>query len=73
MMVFGFLMLLIFTGRMITIALVVGGVLLSNNSPLPGIFRPGKEKTAIELLEERYVRGEIDRKEFEKMRAEIGG
>ncbi len=34
--------------------------------------RPGRSR-AIEILEERYARGEIDREEFEARRRDLGG
>jgi uncharacterized membrane protein len=71
MMGFGFLIFVIVAGVVIAAALGVGKLLLSNNSSLSNIFSTSTRKTSREILEERFVRGEINRKEFELMKAEI--
>ena len=41
---------------------------------LVGLFRPSTprpDRRAVEILEERFARGEIDRDEFEARRAEL--
>ncbi|MDP2833338.1 MAG: SHOCT domain-containing protein [Pseudomonadota bacterium] len=32
-----------------------------------------QDKTALEILEARYARGEIDREDYQKRRADLGG
>ncbi|MBU0499129.1 MAG: SHOCT domain-containing protein [Gammaproteobacteria bacterium] len=36
-----------------------------------GREKPGKERTALEILEARYARGEIDRDEFEQKKRDL--
>lgn len=33
----------------------------------------GRGETAIQILDKRYARGEINREEFERMKREVGG
>lgn len=72
MMGFGFVIFLIFAGVVVLAALGIGKLLLSNNSSLSNIFSTSNRKTSREILEERYVRGEINREEFELIKKEIG-
>ena len=71
MMGFGFVIFLIFAGVIVLAALGLGKLLLSNNSSLSNIFSTSNRKTSREILEERYVRGEINREEFELIKKEI--
>lgn len=49
--------------------LVIGGVWLL--ARLIGEGTGGRHKTALEILEERYARGEIDKAEYEQRRADL--
>lgn len=71
MMGFGFLIFIVIVGVVITVALGVGKLLLSNNTSLSNIFSASNMKTSREILEERFVRGEINREEFNALKAEI--
>ncbi|MCL7453084.1 MAG: SHOCT domain-containing protein [Anaerolineae bacterium] len=54
------------------IAAVVWFVGQSSRSPREGSGQePRRESEALEILRQRYARGEIDREEFERMREEI--
>ena len=71
MMGFGFLIFLIFAGVVVVAALGLGRVLLSSETSLSNIFSGSKKRTSREILEERFVQGEISREEFEIMKTEI--
>jgi putative membrane protein len=71
MMGFGLIIFLLFAGVIVVIALGLGKVLLSNTSSLSGIFSGSNKRTSREILEERFVKGEITREEFELMKKEI--
>ena len=71
MMGFGFVIFLIFAGVIVLAALGLGKLLLSNNSSLSNIFSTSNRKTSREILEERFVRGDISREEFELIKKEI--
>lgn len=72
MMGFGFLIFLVFAGVIIVVAIAIGKLLFTNDTSLANIFNAsaGKKKSR-EILEERYVKGEITREEFEIMKKEI--
>lgn len=71
MMGFGLLTFLIFAGVIVAAALGLGKVLLSGDSSLSNMFYAKNEKSSRDILEERFVRGEITREEFNLMKQEI--
>lgn len=73
MMGFGFIWILIVWGVIIAAAIWLGKALLNRGGDLGGILAGGGNKSAIEILENRYARGEITREEFENMKKDITG
>ena len=71
MMGFGLLTFLIFAGVVVVAALGLGRVLLSSDTSISNIFSGSKNRSSREILEERFVRGEISREEFELMKKDI--
>jgi len=71
MMGFGFVLFFIIAGVVIVSALGIGKLLLSGDTSLSNIFNASNKKTSREILEERFVRGEISREEFNALKAEI--
>ena len=71
MMGFGFLFFAFFAIVVIAVALGFGKFIISNNSPLANIFSTNRKNTPGEVLEGRYVRGEITREEYEMMKTDI--
>lgn len=71
MMGFGLIIFLIFAGVVVVAALGLGKVLLSSDTSLSNIFSGSKNRSSREILEERFVRGEISRDEFELMKKDI--
>jgi len=68
---FGFLFFAFIAIVVIAGGLGLGKFVNSNNSPLFDIFSTNRKNTPGEILEERYVRGEITRDEFEIMKTDI--
>lgn len=61
---------------LIIIALVVGAIWLfmrSASSPGAGRLQPARRSSGLDILEERYARGEINREEFLQKKQEISG
>lgn len=57
-----------------TTVLIVGAViyLLSERSKESGHFNSASnDKTALDIAKERYARGEIDKREFDEIRADL--
>lgn len=63
-------------GLLFTIVAIValvwglGGLRQEGRSPLPGDYR-GNRKSALDILQERYARGEISQAEYERMREDL--
>jgi len=68
-MLFGGLMMLLFWGGLIALAVVI---IRSFGGGTSGSGQ-GSDKPALQILEERYAKGEISQEEFETMRADIAG
>lgn len=66
---FGWLFMILFWGLVILgiVAIVKWLMDSAGGAHLPG------ERTALDILKERYARGEIDREEFEEKRRDLGG
>ena len=65
----GIVHMLLFWG-LIILAIVALVKWLSGKSPSPSAERL-RERTALEILQERYARGEIDRQEYEQKRTDL--
>ena len=71
-MLFGGLMMLLFWGGLIALAVVIirsfnrGGSRPANNDA-------PSQKTPLQIVEERYAKGEISQEEFETIRADLSG
>lgn len=74
MMGFGFLLMLLFWGGVIALAvwlvsLLFPGAASHSTSTLDGNGRKGE--TALEILKKRYARGELSRQEYQQMREDL--
>ncbi len=72
MMGFGFLVLL-FLGGVLLVPLLGGAGLVSRQDGSALRFGGQRQPTARQVLDERFARGEIDREEYETIRARIEG
>jgi putative membrane protein len=66
MMMGGWLFMLILP--IVVVALVIWGVSVSGRALWAGGDQAGKQRSALQILEERFASGEIDREEFERRR-----
>jgi len=64
-MIFGSLMMVLFWGGVIVVIVLLVRWLGSGST---GTVPPPAEKTALDILKERFARGEIDKDEFEERR-----
>jgi putative membrane protein len=71
-MLVGGLMMLVFWGGLIALAIVIIRSFAGGKSG-SGQAGPPSDKPALQILEERYARGEISKKEFEAIRADLSG
>ena len=65
-MFFGSFMMLLFWGALVI--LIILAVRYMGGGPARGGDGPAQKNRAIDILEERYARGEIDKEEFEERR-----
>lgn len=68
---FGLIIYLVFAGIVVLVALGLGKVLLSDNKSIANLFNGSKTKTSRDILEERYVKGEISRDEYNEMKKDL--
>ena len=69
-MLFGGLMMVLFWGAVIALAVfLVRGLTRGRGEKGDGVSQP--RPTALDLLQERYARGEIDREEYEQRRHDL--
>lgn len=63
----GLLLMLLFWGLLIAVAVWLAKVVFSGRDPAPGAPEPNPR----EVLDQRYARGEISREEYELIRADL--
>jgi putative membrane protein len=72
---FGWWGVLMFIGMLLFWGLIIGGIVwlvtsISRQGQPAGV--PGGANRALEILKERYARGEITREQYEQMRHDLG-
>ncbi len=72
-MLFGGLMMILFWGGIIALAIVILRAFLGGSSRAvsSGPSSASGSGSALEILNERYAKGEIDREEFESIRLDL--
>ncbi|HSH49366.1 MAG TPA: SHOCT domain-containing protein [Halomonas sp.] len=73
-MLFGGLMMLVFWGGVIALAVLLVRWLSRTNTPdRGGVSESGlsRRPTPLEILQERYAKGEIDKQEYEERRKDL--
>ena len=72
-MLFGGLMMILFWGGIIALAVVILRAFFGGNSRTASseASSPSASGSALETLNERYAKGEIDREEFESIRLDL--
>ena len=53
--------------------LLIGVIVWAVSALLPRNVTPGGDRSALEILQERYARGEIGKEEFENKRRDLTG
>lgn len=71
MMGFGLFFMMLIWGIIIVGAIWIGRYLLNLDGELGDILSTNRKKSALDILENRYARGEITREEFETMREDL--
>jgi putative membrane protein len=68
--IFGLLLMVLFWGGLIALAVWLVSALVRNGQ---GASKPpaGNGSTPLEILGQRYARGEIDRDEYEQMKSDL--
>lgn len=71
-MIFGAVMMILFWGGLIALAVVVvRGFTRAGSQASAGDSSWNRSKSAVEILKDRYARGEIDKAEYEEIRRDI--
>lgn len=65
---FGFVFMLLFWGLVILGIATLIRLLMTQSSPK----HSSRNKTPLEIVQERYARGEIDREEYEQKKRDLG-
>lgn len=68
-MIFGPLFMILFLAVLVALAVVLARWL---GGPWPGTYPPHQFRTPLDILKERFARGEIDKAEFEDRRRVLG-
>ena len=60
-------------GMLLFWGVLVAGVVMLVKCSMRSCGRRGQERSALDILEERYARGEIERAEFEQKKRDLKG
>jgi putative membrane protein len=70
-MIFGWLIMLLFWGGLIAVAILAFRAFFGRQQSGTGGSSAPTHKTALDILKERYARGEITKEEYESMRRDL--